>query len=297
MSPATATRTEIEEALKAGHSASRISRELHADRARIRRIRDELGLAPFSAAHTPTLEEKWASHTRPAQDGHLEWIGERNKTSGTPVIRHRTKSYSPAAVAFTIRADRAAEGYVYAGCGLQHCVAPDHVQDDAERRALRAALRGAPEPAACRYGHDRAQHGRYAPDGTAYCGLCNYMAKRPGQDNRPARTPVLARPPRPPRPGAPESPEQAVRALTADLDGGHARWTGRIDRGTPRLPWKGSSLSPLRIAFREHHGREPQGQVTSGCAVAHCVAGRCLQDRPMREAANRLYQSVFGRSA
>jgi hypothetical protein len=280
-----ATREQIENALRAGQSVTAISRELRADRARIRRIRDDLGLATFvRTEQTRTLEEKWAESTRPLDDGHVEWTGSRGNTSGTPVMRHRDKSHSPAAVAFRIRTGRDGKGHVFADCGMQHCIAPEHVKDETERIADREALRSEAAPQACRYGHDRATHGRFEPDGTSYCARCNWLAKNPDQDDR-ARRPV------------PQSPEEAFRLHTQETDDGHVLWTGPNYRRGPGLPWRGTTLSPARIAFRLHHGRDPEGNVTAACTVPLCVAGPCLQDKPMRQKADKLFKSIFGTAA
>lgn len=179
-----ATRADIITMLREGHSNTRIMRELHCDRQRIRRIRTELDLPQYvPAEQTRTLEEKWASHTRPVDGGHLEWTGERAGATRTPVMRYRERSYSPAAVAFEMKHGRKPEGYVKAECGVQHCVAPDCVEDETGRQQLREQLRyltgGAERKTHCVHNHDLAVHGRYSPDGrTAYCEACKAERKR-----------------------------------------------------------------------------------------------------------------------
>ncbi|WP_328934184.1 MULTISPECIES: hypothetical protein [unclassified Streptomyces] len=185
MSPArpNATRADIIAMLRDGHSNSRIMRDLRCDKQRVRRIRAELNLPAYvPAEQTRTLEEKWATHTRPVDGGHLEWRGERNSTVGTPVMRYKEESYSPAAVAFLIKHGREAEGYAIADCGLKHCIAPDHVEDEAGRRRNREQLRylmgGRERKPYCNHGHDQAEHGRYESDGTAYCEACKVVRKQ-----------------------------------------------------------------------------------------------------------------------
>jgi hypothetical protein len=178
-----ATREQIVAALHTGKSNGAIARELHADRARVRRIRAELDLPVFvPAEQTRTLEEKWATFTRPLDGGHLEWTGERGNIASTPVMRHKEESHSPAAVAFRIKHGRDAEGYAIADCGLKHCVAPDHVEDEAGRRRNREQLRylmgGRERKPFCPHAHDQAEHGRYESDGTAYCEACKADRKR-----------------------------------------------------------------------------------------------------------------------
>jgi hypothetical protein len=173
--------TEIR-ALLAQHSSNAIARMLGVDRAAVRRIRGEAGIPYVPVEQARTLEEKWASHTRPVDGGHLEWTGERQSTSGTPVMRYKDGNYSPAAVAFRIKHGRDAEGYAIADCELKHCVAPDHVEDEADRRRIREQLRyvtgGRERKPYCNHGHDQAVHGRYEPDGTAYCEACKAEQKR-----------------------------------------------------------------------------------------------------------------------
>lgn len=170
-------------ALLPDHSSEAIARQLGVDRAAVRRIRAEAGLPGFvPAEQTRTLEEKWATFTRPIDGGHLEWTGERQSTSGTPVMRYKDEYYSPAAVAFRIKHGRDAEGYAIADCGIKHCVAPEHVEDEAGRQRNREQLRyltgGRERKPFCNYGHDQAEHGRYEPDGTAYCEACKVTRKQ-----------------------------------------------------------------------------------------------------------------------
>jgi hypothetical protein len=184
MSPArpNATRTDIIALLRDGHSNSRIVRELRCDKQRVRRIRTELALPTFvPIEQTRTLEEKWALDTRPLDGGHLEWVGE-HATSGTPLVSYKEKHHSAAAVAFHIRTGRDPQGYAIADCGMQHCVAPEHVEDEAGRRRNREQLRylmgGRERKPFCVHNHDQAENGRYEPDGTAYCEACKVDRKR-----------------------------------------------------------------------------------------------------------------------
>lgn len=178
-----ATREQIVAALRASKSNGAIARELHADRARVRRIRAELDLPAFvPAEQVRTLEEKWSTFTRPVEGGHLEWTGERGNTADTPVMRYKEQSFSPAAVAYRVKHGREAVGYAIADCGLKHCVAPDHVDDEPGRMRTREQLRylmgGQERKPFCTHGHDQAEHGRYESDGTAYCEACKAERKR-----------------------------------------------------------------------------------------------------------------------
>ncbi|WP_432247684.1 hypothetical protein ACRAR1_06975 [Streptomyces sanyensis] len=172
-----ATREQIAALLHQGLSNMEISRRLRCDRHRVGDIRRELGLA--RTPHQPlTLEEKWRSNVREADGGHLEWTGSRQSRSGTPVMRYRQQALTAAAIAFRIKHGRDPIGYAYAECGVRHCVAPDHVDDQEGRTRGREQLRylsgGRERPAVCRVaGHDQAEHGRLSPDGVSYCHTCH----------------------------------------------------------------------------------------------------------------------------
>lgn len=290
-----ATNADITAMLRDGHSNSRIARELHVDKQRVRRIRAELDLPAFvPVEQTRTIEEKWALFARAADGGHVEWTGERQSTSGTPTMRYKEEFHSPAAVAFRIKHGRDAVGYAMADCGRKHCVAPDHVNDEAGRQQARREVRAerglGDIPATCCRGHDQAEHGRLDTDGSAYCEACKV------EDRRRQRNPEL---PRPQWRRAP-SLEEAFRQRTVPLESGHVGWSGSLVKATPTLWWEGTVLSAYKVAFRLHYGREPEGIVRSGCGIPQCVAGACLADRRLRAAnqrADRAFDAIFGGAA
>lgn len=303
-------RADIIARLREGHSNSRIARDLHCNKPRVAAIRAELDLPGFiPAAQTRTIEEKWALYTRPAAGGHLEWIGERAKATGTPLMRYKEAGYSPAAIAFEQKHGRPPKGYVKAECGYPHCVAPDHVNDEAGRqhaRLIRRAERGlGAVPTKCVSGHLLAEHVKFETDGTAYCGLCKVLDKRAQRDPSAARRTKRR----------PASIEAAFRANAEPVDGGHVRWTGSTSHTTPTMWFGGTTYSAYKVAFRIQHGRDPEGTVTSGCDVPHCVAGAHVEDQPMRRRKqederraarqerererqlDRLYAGIFGEAA
>ncbi|MEU0207401.1 hypothetical protein [Streptomyces canus] len=172
-----ASRADIIAMLRDGHSNSRIARELHVDKQRVRRIRQELGLPAFvPVEQTRTIEEKWALFARTVDGGHMEWTGTCGTASGTPVLSYKEKVHTAASIAFTIHHGREPHGYVLPECDMQHCVAPDHVEDEQGRLAKRAALRAAAgwrdRAETCSQGHDQSDHGRLYPNGVAYCHAC-----------------------------------------------------------------------------------------------------------------------------
>jgi hypothetical protein len=172
-----ASRADIIAMLRDGHSNKRIAADLRVDRIRVRRIREELGLPQFvRTAETRSIEDKWRLYARPVDGGHVEWTGERSTNSNLPLVSYKDRHRSAAAVAFRIRTGRDPEGYTLAECGLKHCVAPDHVEDEPGRRRSREQLRylqgGSALPERCTNGHEQSEHGRVATDGRSYCDTC-----------------------------------------------------------------------------------------------------------------------------
>jgi hypothetical protein len=290
-----ASRADIIAMLRDGHSNSRIVRELHVDKQRVRRIRHELGLPAFvPVEQTRTIEEKWALFTRPVDGCHMQWTGTRGTASGTPVLSYKEQVYTAASIAFRIRTGREPQGYAIPDCGRKHCVAPDHVNDEAGRRQARRRVRaerglGEP-PATCGRGHDQTEDGRLEADGTAYCEGCKV------EDKRRQRDPELPAP----QGRRPRSLEEAFRQRITPLDDGHVGWVGSRAQVTPTMWWNGTVLSAYKIAFRLHYGREPEGIVRSICAIPVCVAGPCLADRRLRAANQRAdlaFEAIFGGAA
>ncbi|WDO09914.1 hypothetical protein ME763_31995 [Streptomyces murinus] len=175
-------RAEIVALLGDGLSNAAVARVLGCDRHRVGEIRRQLEL-PNVVQQPLTLEQKWRSLTRPLKGGHLKWRGERVGAAGTPVMRYGEQSFSPARIAFTVQHGRQPRGQVKSECGVRHCVAPAHVEDEPGRLRLREQLRrvvgGRERKDHCVHGHDLAEHGRFSPDGrTAYCEACKTERKQ-----------------------------------------------------------------------------------------------------------------------
>ncbi|MEU6929028.1 hypothetical protein AB0A05_07670 [Streptomyces sp. NPDC046374] len=85
------------------------------------------------------------------------------------------------------------------------------------------------------------------------------------------------------RPPTRASWEEAFRQRTVAVEGGHLSWTGPTTRRTPVVAHRGQVETAYRLAFRWHHGREPQGNVRPTCDYPGCVAGGHLADRVIRE--------------
>lgn len=78
---------------------------------------------------------------------------------------------------------------------------------------------------------------------------------------------------------------EAFTAQSEPVEGGHRRWTGTREKsGTPVVRHRTSIQTAYRVAFRLHHKREPQGNVSQSCEIPGCVAGEHQQDRLIRTA-------------
>ena len=159
-----------------GLSNKEVGRRLRMDPHTVARLRRTHGI-PDVVASLPTLEEKWASKTRPVDGGHLEWTGSRGTSAGTPVLAYRGAVLTAARIAFRIAHGREPVGQAKAECTMRHCVAPGHVLDTpgrvANRERLRLLMGMGARPDRCARGHDQAGHGRVQPDGVAYCAACH----------------------------------------------------------------------------------------------------------------------------
>lgn len=68
---------------------------------------------------------------------------------------------------------------------------------------------------------------------------------------------------------------------------GCARWTGSVDergRGRMSVQVRGrqTTVRAARVAYRLHHGRDPQGRLELTCGNDWCIEGRHLVDDRLR---------------
>ncbi|MFG2845987.1 hypothetical protein ACGF12_22875 [Kitasatospora sp. NPDC048296] len=163
------------------HSTLGISRALGVDKAAVARIRKDAGITWAQPQKWGTVTKKWLDNLVPVDGGHVQWNGPRAGRSGTPVLRFRERPFSPGALSFRWATGRDPVGQAFAECGFRHCMAPDHVDDETGRAKVREQVRhlsgGTARPARCRHGHDQGEHGRYGPDGVAYCEACKRAAR------------------------------------------------------------------------------------------------------------------------
>lgn len=134
--PTGASRTDIIALLQEGHSDRYIARALSTATRRVSRIRAELGLPKSKRKPTLTLEQKWRTFTKPTTGGHLEWTGSL-RDGTTPVFMYCGSTHMGRRLAFRIANQRDPVGRVLPGCGYAGCVAPEHVEDQPMREALR----------------------------------------------------------------------------------------------------------------------------------------------------------------
>ncbi len=134
--PGGVSRTDIVALLKESHSDRYIARALSTSTRRVGRIRAELDLPKAERMPTLTLEQKWRTFTTPVDGGHLDWTGSL-RDGTTPVFMHRGTNYMGRRIAFRIANQREPVGRVLPGCDVPDCVAPEHVEDQPMREALR----------------------------------------------------------------------------------------------------------------------------------------------------------------
>jgi hypothetical protein len=130
------SRADIIALLQEGHSDRYIARALSTATRRVSRIRSELGLPKSKRKPSLTLEQKWRTFTKPTTGGHLEWTGSL-RDGTTPVFMYCGHNYMGRRLAFRIANQREPVGRVLPGCGYVSCVAPEHVEDQPMREALR----------------------------------------------------------------------------------------------------------------------------------------------------------------
>lgn len=122
-----------------GKSNHGIHAELGGCRKAIARIRREVGVDTFS--RTVPVAEQLKAKVAPADaDGHQLWTGALT-SGGVPRMRVDKADVPVSHVIFEQRTGRQPVGQVRPDCGVKGCVAPGHLLDDTERRAVRMMTR------------------------------------------------------------------------------------------------------------------------------------------------------------
>lgn len=282
-------RADIAELLHAGLGDRTIGRHLNIPAATVTAARETLGLPKAHGGNkrADSVEDLYWRRTQPAGDGHLTWGGYRN-AKGTPLIHWGGGHHSALRIAYRIRTGADPQGYAFVSCTHPGCVAPAHIGDSAHDR---------------RPAHHRKAAGR-APNASREQiipllreGLSDKEIARRLHTN-------------PKRAGALRAElglaSHASRALTfndrwtanTEPEDGHVRWTGRHRDGiTPAVFHEGRDASVRRVAFEQHHGQPPVGEVQPGCGAAWCVRAEHLEDAPMRELLGGQLAAIFGEVA
>lgn len=90
------------------------------------------------------------------------------------------------------------------------------------------------------------------------------------------------------------TPAQALTHYSRPAPDGHTDWTGPVQGNDTPIIWSAGRHNALRLAFRLHTGRDPEGRVMRSCNHYGCIAGAHLTDRTIREDTNALYAAIFG---
>lgn len=169
-------RDSIEASIRAGVSDRRITADLRVNRRTVAEIRAELGVPPLNR-RIDTNRHIAENTTEPDDAGHVFWTG-RLTTSRTPVVYHQAKETQVVRYLFEGRTGRKPVGIVKRECEAPDCIAPEHLEDEPGRTAVRLMerlLRGYQSPwkvcAIC--GADWAETGRVQADLELYCVKCH----------------------------------------------------------------------------------------------------------------------------
>ena len=144
-------RNDITELLHADLPLTHICRQLRVGAITVQRTREALGLpAPRAGRRPLTMEEAFRKGTRPIGSGHLLWIGHRSKDNTPRCCFNKTSLPAPRA-SFLLHHGREPIGKALPTCGLDYCVAGEHLAD----RPMREANQRADRAFAVIFGGDR----------------------------------------------------------------------------------------------------------------------------------------------
>ncbi|MEW1638605.1 hypothetical protein AB0469_31675 [Streptomyces sp. NPDC093801] len=138
-------RADIAEMLRDGLTDRQIEKQAGVNHVRISAARAAMGIPKCRGGQRPqeSLEKGLRDRAREVAGGHWEWLGTFSRSC--PVFRFNGIRVTAYRAAFVARYGRRPVGAVRPVCGYPHCVAPDHVDDQAGRDrtdAVYAALFG-----------------------------------------------------------------------------------------------------------------------------------------------------------
>lgn len=119
-------------------------------------------------------------------------------------------------------------------------------------------------------------------DGASYQEVRSKLRLSPNQISHLRKTHKIPVPARDPQAGQRRTVDEAFALyarLTAD---GHVVWTGPRSGRSPDLLAVGGRHNARHVAFRKHHGRDPQGRVWRTCDEPGCIAGAHHTDQIIR---------------
>lgn len=231
-----------------------------------------------------SIEDAFRARAIPAAEGHVEWTGIKNSTTGTPVVQLGTLRVSAYKVAFRLEHGREPVGYLKPACGKPGCVAGAHLQDAPTREAAKPPkTQFNPPPAS------RADIVALLAEGHSDRYIVHALHT---SQKRVARYRTDLQLPRAKRNVI--TVEQAWTARTQPTADGHLAWTGGVREGVPVFKHDGDEYSARRLAFRMAHGREPAGRVHAGCGWPPCVKPQHVEDQRMRDQLRTQYTAIFG---
>lgn len=86
-----------------------------------------------------TLADAFQAHTKQLSDGHVAWVGYRDRYSNAPIVCFRYQRIPAPQAAFQLHHGRKPVGKPLPTCGMKGCVAGGHLADRPMRQANRRA--------------------------------------------------------------------------------------------------------------------------------------------------------------
>lgn len=167
--------SEMRQLILGGIPVGQIAKRLNVTGREVSAARRVMGMDPVRHHAAGTMEDAYWARTRPAEGGHLVWIGSRNE-SGCPILPYRRGRYSAYRVAFRSCYGREPVGVVRPVCDVPKCVAGRCLDDEAARRRTReqlAAVLGMDHSRqSCPEGHPYAETAVYRTNGQRECRAC-----------------------------------------------------------------------------------------------------------------------------
>jgi hypothetical protein len=134
-------RADVAELLRQDVSQRQIVRRLGVTPLSVQQAREALGLSAPRTGRRYTyasLEDAFRHGAEPMADGHVQWVGYRDK-DGTPRVCYRQQPQAAPRVAFVLHNGREPVGKALPTCGMKGCIAGAHLADRPMREANQRA--------------------------------------------------------------------------------------------------------------------------------------------------------------